>query len=40
MRGVVPAALTEDATWARLEAEIIAAGREGHIVGGLDVNGR
>jgi hypothetical protein len=32
--------LYDDAQWARLEAEIIAAGREGRITGGLDINGR
>jgi hypothetical protein len=30
----------DDATWARTEAEIVRAGAEGRIIGGLDVNGR
>jgi hypothetical protein len=30
----------DDQQWARLEAQIIAAGREGRIAGGLDLNGK
>jgi hypothetical protein len=39
-RKTVRPAVYDDATWMRVEADIIAAGREGRIAGALEAQGR